>query len=674
MDLQFKYQDNAEEPFGINYYIENENESEESVVPVKDTTIPKKVTFKSQLEFDQPKPLIIEPEKPIQKQVQQKKVLPKAKKASTLKKAHSRQRSTQSKTQRKSSKKRKTIQEKSEWNSNTIVSNYFDPSLDKKRQQSAGGIKSNTLESNKKPVAIRNENGKTVGQIGKTRVVEMYRDVNQLVNEAPAPKKTFLKKGKGIQLKTQKEKTEKGKENKQIENNNITGKAEVVEPAQDPEKERMRAEFEKKNEFIQNLKSELSAEKALREQMDTEYKTKLNQMATLVKRASSAEKNPEKKEELDLVPTRDVPLKKTLPAKTNVIQRKTLPKTIVPKNIAPKIKPPVVRPLKTKPFPQAKPIKTAAPQAKSIAPQAKTIIKKEQIAPDPKKTVAIFTKEMQERELNRQIQLEAQTQNALSKIERYLNNPNAELNAASNELSIFAKKITPIIEKTDQTIRDIERIDRLKAQGTLIGMVSNIGAKYIITYADKLTDMIVEDLMQDLALQMNQIENQQKELLLSEEQQNVVTTLLENVEQLEDEQLRIQQKWLRCSQNCPPAEFEKIESEEKIMAQTEYTNPFDIEKKPANEQKKEIQPMIIYKPDRTLLLLPADRRKKIEEYKRNFTAYKSSTEGSINPDIWNIYNHITDDILTGIIDDSAADLGDILEQYLDQMIITEFQQ
>ena len=660
MELQFAYTDPRQEPFGINQLISNYGESEENAPRPAPKGVPeKKVRFREELGLAAAQPLLFESEKPqplsFTKSAPKPQPSPtKPGKSTKLGKKLKKSKAQKGKKEMHPKIARKPVDQKSGWNDNTATTRFFDPSLEKKQATSRGEKR----EAAGKAIEVSNEGYKMTGKIqnvGNAKTVEIYRDVGQLLNEeTKQTKTTFLRKGAGKLTEPQKtvqQVHEKGKENKADANK--SGEEEMV----DPEKERMRQEFAKKNEYLKGLKEELSTEKALRSQMDAEYKTKMESMSRVVKDAMSLA---QKKRDLDLTPKREVPEPEPTRTAKPIPKKEAKVPAVVPR-ILRKPSPPKLRRLKPKPLLRRP--KTAAP-VQHPAPPHKS----------PTKPITVFTQEMQKREIERQVQLDAKTGVALDRLSRFTQNPNEELKGLSHDLTAFENKMKPTIEKVDQTIKDIERIERIKSKGSLIGMVSNISARYIITYADKITDLIVEDLMEEFAIEMNEIEEDQRANILYGEQQNIALALLENVEQLEEEQQRMKNRWLGLSE-----QKRKVETGKETLTGSGYVNPFaEIEGEQMEPRKEEVEDeeskkaIVIYKPARTDLLLPLERRKKIQEYARLHREHRKTVEGSANADLWKVYDHITNDILSSLLDESSVEMSDILEQCVEQMIANEF--
>eukprot|EP01022_Parablepharisma_sp_SALTPOND_P036614 TRINITY_DN999_c0_g1_i20.p1 TRINITY_DN999_c0_g1~~TRINITY_DN999_c0_g1_i20.p1 ORF type:complete len:676 (-),score=130.14 TRINITY_DN999_c0_g1_i20:4883-6910(-) len=652
MELQFGYTNPSQEPYGINQFIGGESESERE--NAKTAPPEKKVRFKEELElkpaqpllleFETPKPLVINKGATQVPQKQQRRSL------SAKKKSGARPKTAVKKKAPVIAKKKPVPAAKGEWNMNTAAPKYFDPSLDKKRATSS---KTERGAGTNRKVEVSREGGKITGKIqtvGVPKTIEIYRDVNDLLSEERLSKspKTFLKKGAGKAVKPRIEPKpmEKGKEN-------IVAQPILEEEKVDPEKERMRYEFNKKNEYLKSLQEELNNEKALRAQMDTEYKTKMDSMVNLVKHTvTSLEKRKAKEAELDLVPQKEVP---------EVAKPQEEPKQIAKPQVKPKVvtkpavkrpEPPVFKPLRPKPISSQKP--------KILKP----IMKKEESTP----SVTVFTDEMKKREIERQVQLDSKTATALERLDKIAYKPAEELDEVTQHLEKFEGRMRPVIEKVDQTIKDIERIERIKTKGSLIGMVSNMGARYIVTYADQITELMVEDLLEEFADEMNEIEEKQKKNIFSLEQQELALELLEQAAELEEEQARVKNRWIKFEQEQP------VKGVELKISEGEYVNPFETGKivaaaQPSTEEAKMIT---IYKPPKKHMIIPSERSRRINEYAKKYKEYRRKMEGSVSPDIWKIYDHITNDILSEVLEGSAEEFSEILEQYVEQMISNEF--
>eukprot|EP00830_Metopus_es_P007783 TRINITY_DN17430_c0_g1_i1.p1 TRINITY_DN17430_c0_g1~~TRINITY_DN17430_c0_g1_i1.p1 ORF type:complete len:224 (+),score=51.81 TRINITY_DN17430_c0_g1_i1:34-672(+) len=205
--------------------------------------------------------------------------------------------------------------------------------------------------------------------------------------------------------------------------------------------------------------------------------------------------------------------------------------------------------------------------------------------------------------------------------------------------------------------------------------------RYIITYSDKITEAIVDDLLEQFALEMNDIEEKQKCDILSTEQQHIALKLLEHVEQLEEEQTRVKCAWLETSEEKARHNI-NLKLEEEVREKKEertYFNPFemnlrreDVVRQETIEEESE-KVITIYKPQKKMVLLPLERVKKIEWSRKTFEKYRLEIEGSLAPEKWITYDHITNDLLSELLDELADELSDTLEQNIDNLIQEEFE-
>jgi len=677
-NIQFGYSDPSQEPYGINQVISNSDNESKHILYYeanKNQTIPKKVQFKEELDFKKSEPLIFGIQnnlKPLRPKTAKKK--PSRKSLSAKKKKQVSFKNTP-----KPAKIASPI--KGEWNTNTCAPKFFDPSLNKKRTLSEKGEQ----KDNKQKLEINKEGQKIVGKIqtvGIPKTFEMYSDVNQLLNEErPVQSKTFLKKGKGNTISSVKNepiKPEKGKENQQIQQNIIPAAPVPVilkndeEEKYDPEKERMRREFMKKNEYLESLKNELEKERTLRTEMHKDYQNKVESMVNYVKSAAQIHERLKKHEaDLDLVPQKEIPepaLTKVSPKKEQPqIVQKAKPRTLKPARVITRPRPPVFKPIRGK-IPMPRSMMKTVPKKE----EQKSASKKTSFIQKPKQ-IDVFTEEMKKREIERQIELDAKTNTALQRLDRLTNMPAVEIKEISDEINVLENKMKPAIEKVDQTIKDIERIERIKSKGTLLGMVSNISARYIVTYSDQLTELIVDDLMEEFACEMNEIEEQQKKNIFSLEQQELALELLEQANDLEQEQENIKNRWVQHNmQEIEKHEFKHQTVDLQISSNGEYKNPFAESMGKIAVPNEETKVITIYKPPRKTAIIPEERVKRIREYAKQTKEYKKKMEGSVSPDIWKIYDHITNDILASILENSAEELGEILEQCVEQMVSNEF--
>jgi len=485
---------------------------------------------------------------------------------------------------------KKTVTIKKEWNDNVVTSGLFDPSLKNKR----------TISPKEKR------------EYGRGKEQESYAS-----NAAKAAKAY---------------KTTKGKENSKIRKS---------PNKEDTEIQRMEHELDKKRAYVKSLEEELSNEKALRAQMNTEYAAKIDSTMDFVKNAIDSFKK--RDTELDLIPQKETPqtIQNLLITKKEITKKD--PKNERVKKADVKIikrpKPPIFKPFKN--IPRTNPI-VAKPTTK---PAAKS-----------------FTSKMKQREIQRQSQLEYKTQQALKQLSNLPYTENKETTQLMHTLEHIKDDMQPVMEQVGKSIQEIERVERIRNKGSTMEMISNMGARYIVGHIDQLTKLIADDLMEELAVEMNEIEREQKEKFLSVDQQELALKLLGQANELEEEQARIRNKWLRADRR--PETRVSLD----IIEPKQYANPFETA--PTNLEEEKL--ITVYRPHKKQLILPKEVSARIHGYAKANKRYKKKIESSTDPEIWKVYDYITHDIVSEVLIESSVELSELLEQYLEHIIANEF--
>lgn len=70
--------------------------------------------------------------------------------------------------------------------------------------------------------------------------------------------------------------------------------------------------------------------------------------------------------------------------------------------------------------------------------------------------------------------------------------------------------------------------------------------------------------------------------------------------------------------------------------------------------------------------IPKDNLKNIEEYSKKYEKYLWNVHNTSNKAVWDIYDHMTEDIFDELFKETADSLDDQLDSYLDAIIKKEF--
>jgi hypothetical protein len=97
-----------------------------------------------------------------------------------------------------------------------------------------------------------------------------------------------------------------------------------------------------------------------------------------------------------------------------------------------------------------------------------------------------------------------------------MSNPNQHLSSLHSQVESLSMKLEPMLEKVEQAQRNID-IARATHGGQLssdpgkIGMLAKMGGRMMHYYADDLAEMLLEDMLGDVAIDLQQIEHKQRD-------------------------------------------------------------------------------------------------------------------------------------------------------------------
>lgn len=110
--------------------------------------------------------------------------------------------------------------------------------------------------------------------------------------------------------------------------------------------------------------------------------------------------------------------------------------------------------------------------------------------------------------------------------------PNQNLISLESDIANLTDKLQPMLEKVEQAQRNIE-LARATHGGTLSGsgntavsMLSKMGGRYIHYNADKLTEMLLDDILADTVFELQDIEHKMKTKVVENESQALAANLL----------------------------------------------------------------------------------------------------------------------------------------------------
>jgi len=294
------------------------------------------------------------------------------------------------------------------------------------------------------------------------------------------------------------------------------------------------------------------------------------------------------------------------------------------------IKAPTIQPIKNTqpPNPKMKKVEKMEKIEKSIRKSPKKSPKK-----SPRRERMKYVKESSE-EMGRQAQLNMKT---IEAIDRLYEHPLADYYEMPGN---FELKMKVVMKRMSIKAQEMERLEKIKNKRNTF---KGISTREMSNWIDEAIEYYIDDMLKELTLEMNTIESQKTKNLLSEEEEELMMELLEKASTLDKEQAILENKWLE--ENTTPES---------------YKNPFEEED------------TLIYKRTITQLNLSQQIVIRIRDYTQNYKKYKCGLEGSINPDIWKVYDNITEDILSQLLTQSVEGFVEKAEQYVDKLINNEF--
>ena len=127
----------------------------------------------------------------------------------------------------------------------------------------------------------------------------------------------------------------------------------------------------------------------------------------------------------------------------------------------------------------------------------------------------------------------------------------------------------------DQAISNANFVDRMKDRADTLGMISRLSGRYISFYADDLAEMLIDDLLEDTAEELDKIERVTRKIYAGEEAKTMAEDALLMMQVIEKEMFEVEEKWkqdkvLRSLQGRPDFEMPEF----KIERVGPYLNPF----------------------------------------------------------------------------------------------------
>lgn len=176
------------------------------------------------------------------------------------------------------------------------------------------------------------------------------------------------------------------------------------------------------------------------------------------------------------------------------------------------------------------------------------------------------------------------------------------------------------------------------------GLISKVGSKYIAYYANELTDLLIDDFLEDCVYDLQQIEERKQKQIHQEYQKEAEKNFEIIVKDFQEEAEKVQSKYLG-----KPVKVNKIlDSQEGPMIYIE-------------DKKRDWEISI----DNEVL-------ERIRRYKKSFEEFQRVFAGGSEGRLWDVYGVIGDDIVNEIIGEVAEEYDAMLDEFTERMVNHEF--
>lgn len=274
------------------------------------------------------------------------------------------------------------------------------------------------------------------------------------------------------------------------------------------------------------------------------------------------------------------------------------------------------------------------------------------------------------------------------------------------------------MDQVDQQINNVGFTQRLKDQANAVGMVSKIAGRYISFYSDDLTEMLLDDILEDTVHEMQHIENQTKRTYMNDQQQMFAQEIMEMMIDYENETAVISKKTEDLIKKIPSKKSRKLNpfgTKKKVLFEIEnedieevhdskefqrkgYQNPFtsainkaiddeyedDFEDDSKEESKtvnkkitKERKINFLEEEDKFIEFegkaiecddeqtykwkakVPGYMKENIQKYKKEFEKFLVIHNNTSNKEVWKIYDHVTNDLFDEIFSEIVQQFDEV---------------
>ena len=138
-------------------------------------------------------------------------------------------------------------------------------------------------------------------------------------------------------------------------------------------------------------------------------------------------------------------------------------------------------------------------------------------------------------EVERQVALDYEKQVTEKILNSIRSNPNTELQLMQREVDALTEKLAPVMQRVQATVATMNQVSYVRQKGEAVGMVSRIAGKFMAFHADKIVDLMMDELLEDTAEELQSIEEQMKDSLEDEEGREVAQQLMNMIEDYQDQ-------------------------------------------------------------------------------------------------------------------------------------------
>lgn len=178
-----------------------------------------------------------------------------------------------------------------------------------------------------------------------------------------------------------------------------------------------------------------------------------------------------------------------------------------------------------------------------------------------------------------------------------------------------------------------------------VGLISRVGAKYIAYYANELSEMFIDDFLEDIVHDLQRIETLKALQLHDDFQNEAEKNLNEVIQNFHQETQKVQSKY---QVKTTIKKFDlKVEESDELMIIEDKRRDWEIS-------------------------LDDQVLANIRKYRKNFEDFQKIFAGGSDGKLWNVYAVIGDDIMDEVIAEVANEYDSLLDEFTERLINQEF--